>query len=106
MSKKHEALVVLPSGEVAEIDVAVETGTLETETPAADAARRVLLQLYSAKGELRGTVVLDGYIACELAMYVLTAAKDVGDTGATGLVQVLRHYSSVADAMRDKSRIN
>ena len=39
-------------------------------------------------------------------MYVLTAAKDVGDTGETGLVQVLRHYSSVADAMRDKSRVN
>lgn len=106
MSKKHEAVVVLPSGDVAEIDVCVETATLELEPPSDDTTRRVMLRLYSVNGELRGTVVLDGDVACQLALYVLTAAKDVGDMGATGLVQVLKHYSAALDTMRDKSRVN
>lgn len=85
-------------GRIAAIELAVSTADVIVGD--ASTTRQVAIRLYSATGELRGTFVLTGDTAGDLAMLLLAASRDTGDVAADAILKVLRMYGEKLAALR------
>jgi hypothetical protein len=93
-------------GRIAPIELAVSTADVIVDE--VSTTRQVAIRLYSGHGELRGTLVLTGDCAGDLAMLLLAAAKDTGDQASDAILRVLRMYGDklAAAIARKRSESN
>ncbi len=80
--------IVKPNGSVqdGQANVAVADIELENNEPVEDPF--VIMEVYE-NNALSNTLIFDSETACELAVNLLACAKDMGDTAATKMMDVL-----------------